>query len=161
HVGPTHGQQEKRHTSCLFPTPAVRVWGGYPRGPSPPHQANGSASMSLNHRQRYKLRLIETRLLVSDPRLAGMLGMFGRLCAGHGMPAWEQVPSRQVRLRQAAALLAEAVTLAASARGFFSPAVLALAARAPAVVTAIVRGGCPRPSATRHGRTRLARADRR
>src|SRR5262244_172187 len=98
--------------------------------------------MSLNHRQRYQLHLIETRLLVSDPRLAGMLGMFGRLCAGHGMPAWEQVPSRQVRLRQAAALLAVV------------SAVLA-------VVTAIVRGGCTRPSATRHGRTRLARADRR
>src|SRR5262249_6525637 len=117
--------------------------------------------MSLNHRQRYKLRLIETRLLVSDPRLAGMLGMFGRLCAGHGMPAWEQVPSRQSPLRQAAALLAEAVNLAPSALGLLPHAVLPLASGALAVVPAIVRGGCTRPSATRHGRTRLARADRR
>jgi len=117
--------------------------------------------MSLNHRQRYQLRLIETRLLVSDPRLAGMLGMFGRLCAGHGMPAWEQVPSRQVRLRQAAALLAEAVNLVASALGLLLHAVLALVSAVLAVVTAIVRGGCTRPSATKHGRTRLARADRR
>jgi len=40
-------------------------------------------------------------------------------------------------------------------------AVLALVSAVLAVVTAIVRGGCTRPSATKHGRTRLARADRR
>jgi len=117
--------------------------------------------MSLNHRQRYQLHLIETHLLVSDPRLAGMLGIFGRLCAGQGMPAGEQVPSRQVRLRHAAALLAEAVTLAASALRLLLRAVLALVSAVLAVVTAVVQGGRTRPSATKRGRTRLARADRR
>ena len=41
--------------------------------------------MSLSHHQQYQLRLIEAGLLSSDPRLAGVLGVFGRLCAGQGM----------------------------------------------------------------------------
>jgi epoxide hydrolase-like predicted phosphatase len=59
--------------------------------------------MSLHHRQRHRLHLIETRLLRSDPQLAGMPGMFGRLSVGQAMPSWEQMSSRKGGIRQAAA----------------------------------------------------------
>ena len=54
--------------------------------------------------------------------------MFGRLCAGEAMPAWEQVPSRQDRIRQAAALIAETISVVAAAIFLFLRAVLALVA---------------------------------
>ena len=103
--------------------------------------------MSLHYRQRYQLHLIETRLLRSDPRLAGMLGMFGRLSVGQAMPSWEQMSSRRDSIRQAAALLAEAVTIAAAAfRVLFSAVV--------AFVTAVVCGGRARLLGLQRGRTR-------
>ena len=43
--------------------------------------------MSLSHRQQHQLHRIETGLLRSDPQLAAMLGVFGRLSAGEAMPA--------------------------------------------------------------------------
>jgi hypothetical protein len=103
--------------------------------------------MSLYYRQQYQLHLIETRLLRSDPRLAGMLGIFGRLSVGQAMPSWEQVSSRKDGIRQAATLLAEAVTIAAAALSVLLCAVLAFG-------TAVVRGDRARPSTPRHGRTR-------
>ena len=63
--------------------------------------------MSLSHYQRSQRRRIEASLRRSDPKLASMLGMFGRPGAGQRMPAWEQAPSRPGRIRQAAALLAK------------------------------------------------------
>ena len=89
--------------------------------------------MSLHYLQRYQLHLIETRLLRSDPRLAGMLGIFGRLSVGQAMPSWEQMSSRRDSLRQAAAPLAEAVTIAAAAFRLLFSAVVAF-------VTAVVCG---------------------
>src|SRR5262249_60213898 len=86
--------------------------------------------MSLSHHQQYQLRLIEAGLLSSDPRLAGVLGVFGRLCAGQGMPAWEQVPSRKDRIRQAAALLTEAIAVVAAAISLLLRTVLLLASAA-------------------------------
>ena len=50
--------------------------------------------MSLSHYEQSRLCRIEASLCRSDPKLAGMLGMFGRLCTGQRMPAWEQAPSR-------------------------------------------------------------------
>ena len=98
--------------------------------------------MSLSHYEQSRLSRIEASLCRSDPKLAGMLGMFGRLCAGQRMPAWEQAPSRLGQIRQAAALLA-AAAVAAAAR------LLLAAARA---LAAIVQGGRARPRAPKTGR---------
>jgi len=92
--------------------------------------------MSLSHYEQSRLSRIEASLCRSDPKLAGMLGMFGRLCAGQRMPAWEQAPSRLGQIRQAAALLAAARLLLAAARA----------------LAAIVQGGRARPPAPKTGR---------
>ena len=102
--------------------------------------------MSLHYRQRYQLHLIETRLRRSDPRLAGMLGIFGRLSAGQAMPFWEQMSSSKDGIRQAAALLAEAVTIVAAAFRVLLSAVLTFAAA--------TCGDRARPLDLRRGRTR-------
>ena len=65
--------------------------------------------MSLNYRQQRQLQRIESLLLRSDPQLAAMLAMFGRLAAGQRMPVREQAATRLDRIRQAAALIAMAV----------------------------------------------------
>ena len=54
--------------------------------------------MSLNHRQLHRLHRIESGLLRSDPQLAAMLAMFGRLSGGQHMPAWEQIATRPDRV---------------------------------------------------------------
>ena len=83
--------------------------------------------MILSHHQQLQLQRIETGLLRSDPQLTAMLGIFGKLSAGQAMPAWEQVPAtRRDRIRQAAALTVQAVTLAAAAIGLRLSAILAL-----------------------------------
>ena len=82
--------------------------------------------MSLSHHQQRQLHRIETGLLGSDPQLAEMLGIFGKLSAGQAMPSWEQVPTRRDRVRQATALTVQAVTLAAAAIGLLLSAILAL-----------------------------------
>ena len=82
--------------------------------------------MSLSHHQQHQLHRIETGLLQADPQLADMLGIFGKLSAGQAMPAWEQVPTRRDRVRQAAALTVQAITLAAAAIGLLLIAILAL-----------------------------------
>jgi Protein of unknown function (DUF3040) len=71
--------------------------------------------MILSNYEQSRLCRIEASLRRSDPKLAGMLGMFGRLCPGQRMPAWEQAPSRLDRTRQAAALLAAAAAVIAAA----------------------------------------------
>ncbi len=70
--------------------------------------------MSLSHHQLHR---IETGLLRADPQLAAMLGIFGKLSAGRAMPSWEQVPTRRDRVRQAAALTVQAVTVCRSSQG--------------------------------------------
>ena len=82
--------------------------------------------MSLSHHHQRQLHRIETGLLGADPQLAEMLGIFGKLSAGHSMPSWEQVPTRRDRVRQAAALIVQAVALAAAAVGLLLSAILAL-----------------------------------
>ena len=82
--------------------------------------------MSLSHHQQRQLYRIEAGLLGADPRLAAMLGIFGKLSSGQGMPAWEQVPARRDRIRRAAALTVQAITLAAAAIGLLLSAILAL-----------------------------------
>ena len=82
--------------------------------------------MSLSHHQQHQLHRIETGLLRADPQLAAMLGIFGKLFAGQAMPAREQVPARRDRIRRAAALTVQAITLAAAAIGLLLSAVLAL-----------------------------------
>ena len=96
--------------------------------------------MSLNHRQRHQLHRIEARMLRSDPQLAEKLGDFGRLSAGERMPSWEHVDTRRDRIRQAAALTAQAITIAAAAIGLLLRAILAL------VLVLVIAAG------TRHGR---------
>ena len=92
--------------------------------------------MSLNHRQLHRLYRIESGLLRSDPQLAARLAMFGRLSAGQHMPAWEQIPTRQDRIQQAAALIVKAIVILAAA--LLLNAVRALAA-------ALVVGSHARP----------------
>ena len=82
--------------------------------------------MSLSHHHQRQLYRIEAGLLGADPQLAAMLGIFGKLFAGQAMPAREQVPTRRDRIRQAAALTVQAITLAAAAIGLLLSAVLAL-----------------------------------
>ena len=65
--------------------------------------------MSLSHHHQNQLHLIQAGLLRSDPQLAARLSVFGRLCAGQAMPAWEQMSGRHDRIRQAAGSFALAV----------------------------------------------------
>ncbi len=58
-----------------------------------------------------------------------MFGVFGRLCTGEVMPAWEQLPSGQVRFQPAAWTVAVLTAVAAAVGG-------ALLAAAVALVTA-------------------------
>jgi hypothetical protein len=46
--------------------------------------------MSLNHRQRRRLRRLGTSLARSDPHLGQMFGIFGRLYPDQDLPGWEQ-----------------------------------------------------------------------
>jgi hypothetical protein len=69
--------------------------------------------MSLNYRQRHRLRLVKAGLRRSDPLLCAMFGMYGRLYRGEGMPAWEQVPTSRGRGRIAARGLALLAAMAA------------------------------------------------
>jgi hypothetical protein len=103
--------------------------------------------MSLSQHHQNQLHLIQAGLLRSDPQLAARLSMFGRLCAGQAMPAWEQLSSRHDRIRQAAALIAETISVAAAAIFLFLRAVLAL-------VAAVVPGGRAGPPAQRRERAR-------
>jgi hypothetical protein len=112
------------------------------REPAPQATAREHA-MSLSHYQRSQRRRIEASLRRSDPKLASMLGMFGRPGASQRMPAWEQAPSRPGRIRQAAALLAKT---AAAAR--------LLPAAARALAAPVVPGGRARPWAPETGRRR-------
>lgn len=84
--------------------------------------------MSLNYHQQRQLDRIESRLLRSDPQLAAMLAMFGRLSAGQRMPVREQASARLDRVQQAAALIAKAVAAACAAVDLLVGAVLALLA---------------------------------
>ena len=114
--------------------------------------------MSLSHHHQRQLYRIESGLLRADPTLAEMLGIFGKLTAGQAMPAWEQVPARRDRVRQAAALTVQAVTLAAAAIGLLLSAILALV-----IVVAGTRHGhrlpAPGPERTRRGRGADGRPD--
>jgi hypothetical protein len=92
--------------------------------------------MSLSPHHQNQLDLIQAGLLRSDPQLAARLSVFGRLCAGQAMPAWEQVSCRHDRIRQAAALIAETISVAAAAIFLSLRAVLAL-------VAAVARAAAP------------------
>ena len=113
--------------------------------------------MSLSHHQQRQLYRIESGLLRADPQLAAMLGIFGKLSADQAMPAWEQVPTRRDRARQAAALTVQAITLAAAAIGLLLSAILALL-----IVVAGPRRRrrpAPGPERTRRGRGAEGRPD--
>ena len=114
--------------------------------------------MNLSHHHQNQLRLIEGGLLSSDPRLAEVLGVFGRLCAGEAMPAWEQVPSRKDRIQQAAALLIEAITIVAAAINLLLMTVLVLASAA--IPRHRPRLPAPKPERTRRGRGASERHNR-
>ena len=114
--------------------------------------------MSLSHHHQRQLYRIESGLLQADPQLAAMLGIFGKLSASQAMPSWEQVPTRRDRVRQAAALTVQAVTLAAAAVGLLLSAILALV-----IVVAGTphrrRRPAPGPERTRRGRGADGRPD--
>ena len=69
--------------------------------------------MTIRNEDRRKLRLIKFGLLGSDPQLVAMMNVFTGLTAGQGMPAWEQMPTRRDRVREAAALVMTALATAA------------------------------------------------
>jgi len=96
--------------------------------------------MSLNHRQLHRLSRIESGLLRSDPQLAAMLAVFAGLAAGEHLPAWEQLPTRQDRIQQAAAAIVRAITIVTAALSLLLNAVRAL-------VTAVVMGDRAQPPA--------------
>jgi hypothetical protein len=80
-----------------MPVPARR------RDPCPaPAREGQEHAMSPCYGQERQLRRMEAGLRRSDPHLDGMLGLFAWLYAGHGMPAWEQVPSGRDRSRLSA-----------------------------------------------------------
>jgi len=87
-----------------------------------------------------------------------MLDIFGRLSAGEAMPAWEQVLSRQQRIRQAAVLTVTAITVVAEAIGLLLRAVLALVIAA-AGTRHRHRLPTPAPVRTRRGRGAGGRPD--
>jgi hypothetical protein len=95
--------------------------------------------MSLNHRQLHRLHGIESGLLRSDPQLAAMLAMFGRLTASQQLPTWEQLATRPDRIRQAAALIVTAITVLATAIAHLLVAVRGL-------VGVVVMGDRARPA---------------
>ena len=71
--------------------------------------------MSLNEPERQALGWIEDGLAGSDPRLASMLNIFGRLAAGEEMPERENIRGRRLYPRlglQQALLLLWVVTSA-------------------------------------------------
>ena len=113
--------------------------------------------MSLSHHQQRQLHRIETGLLRADPQLAAMLGIFGKLSASQAMPFWEQVPTRRDRVRHAAALTVQAVTLAAAATGLLLSAILALLIAAG--TRHRHRRPAPGPERTRRGRGADGRPD--
>jgi len=113
--------------------------------------------MGLSHHQQRQLHRIESGLLGADPQLAAMPGIFGKLSAGQVMPAWEQVPTRRDRVRQAAALTVQAVTLAAAATGLLLTAILTLLIVAGARHRH--RVPAPGPERTRRGRGAGGRPD--
>jgi DUF3040 family protein len=102
--------------------------------------------MSLNHRQQRELQRIESRLLQSEPHLAAMLAVFGKLSAGECVPAREQVAAtRMDRMRQAAVLIAKAFAgLATSVAGLVAAIDLLIIA-VLALLTALVMGSRARP----------------
>ena len=53
--------------------------------------------MALPRRQQRLLEAIEHQMASADPRLARLLGTFGRLWAGEPLPAREQLPTRACR----------------------------------------------------------------
>ena len=113
--------------------------------------------MSLSHHHQRQMYQIESGLLRADPQLAEMLSIFGKLTAGQAMPAREQVPARRDRVRRAAALTVQAVTLAAAAIGLLLSAILALLI---AVGTRHRhRLSAPAPERTRRGRGAGGRPD--
>jgi DUF3040 family protein len=103
--------------------------------------------MSLSHHHQNQLQLIEAGLRRSDPQLAARLSVFGRLSVGQAMPAREHASSGRDRIRQAAALIAETISVVAAAIVLLLRAVLALVAN-------VVPRGCARPPAQRRERAR-------
>ena len=99
--------------------------------------------MSLNHRQQHQLYRIESSLLRSDPKLAARLATFARLGAGQHMPAWEHIATRPDRIRQAWALILQAIAAMVAAISLLASAVLALLA-------AIIVGRRARPLRSAH-----------
>jgi hypothetical protein len=69
----------------------------------------------LTRWQRHQLRRIEAALLRSDPQLAAIMGMFGRLYRGEAMPAWEHGPRLRGRLRRPVSWLVAALAVSAPA----------------------------------------------
>jgi hypothetical protein len=94
--------------------------------------------MSLNYAERHQLHRIETRLRRSDPHLRGMLVVFTRLCDGQGLPLREQLIPRQGRIRQSAALIAQAFAVVIAA-------VRSLVRTADAMLTAAIMRSVGRP----------------
>jgi hypothetical protein len=110
--------------------------------------------MSLNHRQQRELQRIESRLLQSEPHLAAMLAVFGKLSADQRMPAGEQVATtRMDRMRQAAVLITKAIAGLAAAIAGLAAAIDLLISAVMALLTALIMGSRARPPQPAHQQT--------
>jgi hypothetical protein len=70
---------------------------------------------NFTRREQQRLRGIDAALCGSDPQLAAIMAMFGRLYRGEAMPAWEHQPRPGGRLRRSAAWVVAALADAAPA----------------------------------------------
>lgn len=89
--------------------------------------------MSLNFHQQRQLDRIEYRLSRSDPRLAAMLAVFGRLAAGECLPTEEQIATRLDSLQRAATLVTKTLIAIVLTIGLLVSAV-------PGLLTAVFTG---------------------
>jgi Protein of unknown function (DUF3040) len=95
--------------------------------------------MSLSDLQQHQLHCIEAGLRRSDPHLGAMFAVFGRLYAGEGMPAGEQLPSGPGRPEPASWIAAVLTAVAAVLK------VLLAAASAAVTATWRTRAAPPGP----------------
>lgn len=107
--------------------------------------------MRVPHRESWRLRGIERELRRTEPHLAGMLAIFGRLTAGEAIFGPERVRHSGDRARLVRALLTAVLTGLAVAANWVPGQTVRLCAATRRRVVRIARVAFGTPSAARHG----------